>query len=716
MIMTHVDRYLLPAADCTVDYNHPALGQPSHVWPYHNANCDLLGFICRFDTADGKEILPRTLWSTSRAPDGEWMWRGFPEPRPLYGLDKLDARYDAPVLICEGEKAADAAERLYPAYVCITSPGGSNAAHKADWSALKNCIVVIWPDNDEAGQKYAQAVATILRPIATSVGIITPPEGVKKGWDAADALAEGWDESRLQALLATATSATPATPPDDKSSNRSDCSSSSWAEPISLMQDGFVSNPYPVDALPPLIKNAVVSYQKYGQQPMALVATSALANVSIACQGLADVARDSQLIGPLSLSFIIIAESGERKSATDKKFTEAALKWEANKIIESKAEVARSKARIEAHKAKQIGVQKQISKLSVDFIKNRSKIEELEKQMEEAEVQAPKAVITPNLFYEDTSHEQLAIKLSEAWPSAALYSDEAAIVVGGYSMKEENALGFFGFLNRVWDGNPYRRQRVSAPSCHGIGRRLTFSLMMQEHVIRTLLKVSDGQSRNTGFMARILLAYPESTMGTREYRESEDFDPYMNAFHRRITMLLDEPLPTKDDTMQLTPPVLEMDAEAHALWVEYYNRTERQLGKLGDYAMIKDFAAKSAENAARLAGLFHVFERGVVGRIDAEMMQRGTIIAAWHLEETKRIFNYLEEPQNILDAKLLQEWLFKRGEREFTAREIMQFGPNILRKDQNRRTRALETLAAHHIIATQTKGSRTIYLINPILM
>ena len=59
-----------------------------------------------------------------------------------------------------------------------------------------------------------------------------------------DALAEGWNEARLQALLATATSATPATSPDDKSSNRSDCSSSSWAEPISLMQDGFVSNPY----------------------------------------------------------------------------------------------------------------------------------------------------------------------------------------------------------------------------------------------------------------------------------------------------------------------------------------------------------------------------------------------------------------------------------------------------------------------------------------
>ena len=53
-------------------------------------------------------------------------------PRPLYGLDRLAARPDAPVIVCEGEKAADAAERLFPEYVAVTSPNGAGSPHCAD--------------------------------------------------------------------------------------------------------------------------------------------------------------------------------------------------------------------------------------------------------------------------------------------------------------------------------------------------------------------------------------------------------------------------------------------------------------------------------------------------------------------------------------------------------------------------------------------------------
>lgn len=191
--MPHEDRLLTPAADCKVDFHHREWGLPITTWAYHNANCDLLGFICRYDTTAGKQVLPRTLWGTERAPEGEWLWRGWPEPRPLYGLDKLAAYPEAKVIVCEGEKAADAAQKLLalPDYVCITSPGGSNAAHKADWSEIAGREIIIWPDNDEVGQKYAHAVAQILR-VHNKVSIMTPPMDKPSGWDAADALHEGW--------------------------------------------------------------------------------------------------------------------------------------------------------------------------------------------------------------------------------------------------------------------------------------------------------------------------------------------------------------------------------------------------------------------------------------------------------------------------------------------------------------------------------------------
>jgi hypothetical protein len=49
--------------------------------------------------------------------------------------------------------------RVFPNCVCITSPGGSQAATKADWSPLVGRRVLVWPDADEPGAKYAATVA-----------------------------------------------------------------------------------------------------------------------------------------------------------------------------------------------------------------------------------------------------------------------------------------------------------------------------------------------------------------------------------------------------------------------------------------------------------------------------------------------------------------------------------------------------------------------------
>ena len=86
-----------------------------------------------------------------------------------------------------------------------------------------------------------------------------------------------------------------------------------WEAPVELTPEQTSQAPYPTDALPSIIRNAVNSYQQYGQQPLPLIACSALANVSLACQNLANVARDSLLVSPVSLFFIVIANSGREK-------------------------------------------------------------------------------------------------------------------------------------------------------------------------------------------------------------------------------------------------------------------------------------------------------------------------------------------------------------------------------------------------------------------
>jgi putative DNA primase/helicase len=126
---------------------HPTLGEPSCCWTYRDPAGAVLHHVLRFDTGTGKQIRPLSPW---RDEDGRpfWDWRALPEPRPLYGLDRLSSHPAAPVLLVEGEKAADAAAQLCPDMVVVTSSGGANAARRTDWSPLKGRTVWVWPDNE----------------------------------------------------------------------------------------------------------------------------------------------------------------------------------------------------------------------------------------------------------------------------------------------------------------------------------------------------------------------------------------------------------------------------------------------------------------------------------------------------------------------------------------------------------------------------------------
>ena len=118
----------VPPGAPEVNFRHKHHGEPTREpWVYRDEAGRVLFYVVRFARAKegeaelppsawtGKEVLPRTLWR-----DGGrtfWAWKGYPAPRPLYGLQKLALRPAAPVLIVEGEKAADAAAARFVEFV-----------------------------------------------------------------------------------------------------------------------------------------------------------------------------------------------------------------------------------------------------------------------------------------------------------------------------------------------------------------------------------------------------------------------------------------------------------------------------------------------------------------------------------------------------------------------------------------------------------------------
>lgn len=200
-----------PPRHCFKHWQH---GEPSSVWLYRTAEGEPVVAAARYDftAADGtpdKHVLPwafgRRVWTDRNGKPRDitgWHCKAPPEPRPLYGLDRLAARPAAPVLVTEGEKAADAAALLFPDAIYITSQGGSKVPGKSDWTPLQGRRVTIWPDNDEPGAGFAAKVAELVTVAgAESVRTVEVPADWPKGWDLADALPDGVAPGRLAELL-----------------------------------------------------------------------------------------------------------------------------------------------------------------------------------------------------------------------------------------------------------------------------------------------------------------------------------------------------------------------------------------------------------------------------------------------------------------------------------------------------------------------------------
>ncbi|MDX5526374.1 MAG: AAA family ATPase [Wolbachia endosymbiont of Andrena nigroaenea] len=162
---------------------------PTAYWDYYDEKGQALVRVYRYDDGNGKRYLPFDIKKSDF---------GAPEIRPLYnipGILKSDK-----VILVEGEKCAEAL--IKQGITATTIMSGANAdVKKTDWSQLKGKHIIIWPDNDEAGAKYAKNVGNKLLEIGVaSLAVLEIPRGKPKKWDAADCVEEGINVEKFLAL------------------------------------------------------------------------------------------------------------------------------------------------------------------------------------------------------------------------------------------------------------------------------------------------------------------------------------------------------------------------------------------------------------------------------------------------------------------------------------------------------------------------------------
>lgn len=407
---------------------------------------------------------------------------------------------------------------------------------------------------------------------------------------------------------------------------------------------------YPTDAFPKIVREAIQEVQRSIQAPDALIGMSFLSTMSAAAQGLIKVKLPTTgKLRPISLYLFSIAESGERKSTVDNLVSSPIHKFDES----SEAQFNEAIKCYTADYNIWSGIKTELTKRTIKENLDGEVSEDWKTRLAEHERQKPVKPHLRRIILQDTSERALLEALEGQGESVALISDEGEIILSS------PLLNRLGAINKLWDGGPLVLDRVHGKRVSVRDARVTVSVMAQSAVVREYLRKQGSTSRGSGFFARFLVAWPQSTQG---YRFSANHDvtwDHLSKFHALIESVLLDAGHNQPPT-ESRQAIYELDEDAKDLFFKAINSVEMQIQPCQALSDIPDFASKTGEIALRIAALFHHFS-GQSGKISIDTLNRAISIVNYHIGEFKRIFSpTYEVPQIDVDIANLHDYICRK--------------------------------------------------------
>lgn len=440
-------------------------------------------------------------------------------------------------------------------------------------------------------------------------------------------------------------------------------------DPIPLVRPMAPPDPYPAAALGTALAAVVKALHDVVQSPLAMCANTLLATTTLAAQAHIDIELPfgGGARHPVSMMFVSVGRSGERKSATDEQIMEPVKDREkALRAIYDleKLSYKNALASWEAGKKQAQGNKDALARL-VDLA---------------ALGPEPEAPLMPIIVMAEPTIEGLAKLLMNGQPSVGVFSTEGGQFVGGHAMSDDAKLRSAAALSNLWDGEAWKRVR-SIDGAHTIAdKRLSMHLMLQPEVAGLL--VSDPVLRDQGLASRLLVTYPETTMGTRFHRPaSPNSLAEIVRFNARLAERLAIPYPLQPDRRNdLDPRAIRFSAEARRCWFEFADHVEGLLAPGRQLEPISGFAAKMPEHAARLAAVIAWWDDPGCREIGAATLAGAFQLIEHYGDEALRLYQAAGVTGDTADAQRLLDWLTNRWDQRFVSvTDIIQLGPNSVR-------------------------------------
>ncbi len=621
--------------------------KPDAGWRYRNADGSDAGSVLRWNLTDGR----KEIRQVSCVPGG-WICGAMPEPRPLYRLPEvIDA---AEVLICEGEKAADAATLL--GLTATTSAGGSNAAEKTDWSPLNGKRVYILPDNDESGEKFTTAVLGLLRRQAPNA--TTEVKRLKDDWPELPETGDvydwsehfdGQDAETLRARLRSIS--------NSLSEFVDDCPLKHGAN-RAFVDKADEFTPFPVDELPPVLAKfcrevaaAVGCDESFPAMVCLAVCAAAIGTSRQVCL------KYGWFVPPV-LWTLIVGESGTQKSPPFR-MAMAPLKDKQQRDIDS-------------YIAADIQYQSDLQ-----AYKLASKARGSKPDGDVAEPKQPNRPIRKRCIVQDSTIEALAPILNENPRGVLLGRDELSGWLAGFDkyQNKSSASSEVPKWLEIYNCEPITIDRKTGDQRFLFVRRPSVSICggIQPGILSRCLT---AEHKDSGLQSRLLMTFPPRQ--AKQWRDDELSPATQAAYGDAVRELFE--FQGDDSSGECKPATLKLSHEARALFRDYVNVTGLEQSAM--HGHLASQWSKLEEIPARLAILLHCVQQVTTGvadhwKVDGPTMQAAINLGEWFKGETLRIGRTLVEPEALREARHLATWIQSQGGK-ITARDLCRMRRDIV--------------------------------------
>jgi hypothetical protein len=230
-------------------------------------------------------------------------------------------------------------------------------------------------------------------------------------------------------------------------------------------------------------------------------------------------------------------------------------------------------------------------------------------------------------------------------------------------------------------------------------------LMVQRDVAGRLL--GDPMLADQGLLSRLLVSAPDSTAGTRLWREPKpESAAAIRRYGARLLSILEAPLPTAaGKPNELEPRPLSMSGEARESWIEFANHVEGQIGQNGDLAPVRPLANKLAQHAARLAAVLALVDNLEAPDLSKTYLKRGIVLAEHYAAEALRLAQLGAIDHDLRLAEEVLSWLLNSWKDPLISlTDLYQRGPAPVRDAKTARL-AVTILEEHGWLLRQEGGA-----------